>query len=99
MFVSLVLLVCLFACLFVCLLVCLAVRGCLPDHGCPCGHSRRDAERASLCGCVCVCVCVVGCLCVCVCLFAGTPTAEFLCLNCDTFSVLTDRASLDHTGA
>jgi hypothetical protein len=29
---------------------------------------------------------------------AGTPTAEFLCLNCDTFSVLTDRASLDHTG-
>ncbi len=89
---------CLFAsllsCLFVCLLVCLAVRVCLPNHDCPraATHPRRGAD-----GQVCVFVCV--CVCVCVCLFAGTPTAEFLCLNCDTFSVLTDRASLDHTGA
>ena len=46
--------------------------------------------------CACVRVCPSGHTAPCGC--AGTPTAEFLCLNCDTFSVLTDRASLDHTG-
>ncbi len=76
----------LFACLLVCLFVWLCGCACLTMAARAATHPRRDADGQ---------VCVV----VCVCLFAGTPTAEFLCLNCDTFSVLTDRASLDHTGA
>ncbi len=96
MFVCFVLFVCSFACLCVCLLVRLAVRVCLPVPWLPRAATHAGTPTGKF---VCVCVFVCVCLCVCVCLFAGTPTAEFLCLNCDTFSVLTDRASLDHTGA